>query len=58
MLAAHGDRPGSELGQAVDAIALEVERIAEGQRFVAKLLEVRTGREGVPAAQPRPVTPH
>ena len=45
-------RPDRELGssderlarieQAVDAIALEVERISEGQRFTTKLLSERT----------------
>jgi hypothetical protein len=43
---ASGDSPGSSLSdarlsrleQAVDAIALEVERISEGQRFTTKLL--------------------
>lgn len=29
--------------QAVDAIAIEVERISEGQRFTTKLLTERTG---------------
>jgi hypothetical protein len=31
------------LEQAVDAIAVEVERVGEGQRFVTKLLEDRAG---------------
>jgi hypothetical protein len=57
-LAARGDRHGSELGQAVDAIALEVERIAEGQRFVARLLEEGAARDVVPATRPRRGTPH
>jgi hypothetical protein len=34
-----------QLQQSVDAIAIEVERIAEAQRFSAKLL---AGREGAP----------
>jgi hypothetical protein len=29
--------------QAIDAIAVEVERIAEGQRFTTRLLSERTG---------------
>jgi hypothetical protein len=34
--------------QSIDAVALEVERIAEGQRFTTKLLSERTtDREGV-----------
>jgi len=35
--------------QAIDAIPVEVERIAEGQRFTSKLLASRgeTGRDGV-----------
>jgi hypothetical protein len=34
--------------QSVDAVALEVERIAEGQRFTTKLLSERTtDRDGV-----------
>jgi hypothetical protein len=31
--------------QAIDAIAVEVERISEGQRFTTKLLSERTGGE-------------
>lgn len=38
------------LEQAVDAIAVEVERISEGQRFVTKLLTDR--RADAPAIQP------
>ena len=34
--------------QSIDAVALEVERIAEGQRFTTKLLSERTAdRDGV-----------
>ena len=40
--------------QAIDAMAVEVERIAEGQRFVTKLLSDRgQERVGIPAAQSR-----
>ena len=39
--------------QAVEAIAIEVERISEGQRFAAKLL---AGREGAASAAPLPVS--
>ena len=38
--------------QAIDSIAVEVERISEGQRFTTKLLAER-----VPAPVPPPVTP-
>lgn len=34
----------ARIEQAVDAIALEVERISEGQRFTTKLLSERTNR--------------
>jgi hypothetical protein len=57
-LAARGNRDGAELGQAVDAIALEMERIAEGQRLVTRLLEQGTARDGVPAPPSRSATPH
>jgi hypothetical protein len=53
---------GSErLEQAVEAIAIEVERISEGQRFTTKLLAERrdatpeTGPHGAPG---RIITPH
>ena len=36
---------------AIDAMAVEVERIAEGQRFTTKLLSERSG-EGVPPRSP------
>ena len=40
--------------QAIDAMAVEVERIAEGQRFVTKLLSDRgQERAGIPASQSR-----
>ena len=40
--------------QAIDAMAGEVERIAEGQRFVSKLLSDRgQERVGIPASQSR-----
>ena len=34
--------------QAVDAVAIEVERISEGQRFTTKLLAERAGEVGTP----------
>lgn len=40
--------------QAIDAMAVEVERVAESQRFVAKLLSDRANeRASIPAAQSR-----
>jgi len=56
----HEDRM-ARLEQAVDAIALEVERISEGQRFTTKLLADRAAADRLPAApdeQRRHVTPH
>ena len=51
----------ARLEQAVEAIALEVERISEGQRFTTKLLSERAAGERLPVA-PTPeagrVTPH
>jgi uncharacterized coiled-coil protein SlyX len=53
---------GSErLEQALEAIALEVERISEGQRFTTKLLAER--RDAAPDIEPRRapgriITPH
>ena len=35
--------------QAIDSIALEVERIAEGQRFTTKLLSERSGTDKLSA---------
>jgi hypothetical protein len=49
------------LEQAVDVIALEMERVGEGQRFLAKVLAERAPDGLVPGrATPhdRPVTPH
>jgi hypothetical protein len=40
--------------QAIDAMAVEVERVAEAQRFMTKLLSDRAGeRVGIPASQSR-----
>jgi hypothetical protein len=38
--------------QAVDAIAIEVERVSEGQRFVTRLLSERAPAIGAPPAEP------
>ena len=49
------------LEQAVDAVALEVERVGEGQRFLAKVLTERAPDVLVPGRdtpRDRPVTPH
>ena len=40
-----------QLQQAVDDVAIEMERVAEGQRFATKLLAERAGER---PAQPRP----
>ena len=37
-----------QLQQSVDSVAVEVERISEGQRFTTKLLAGRQEAEGVP----------
>lgn len=49
------------LGNAVEAIAIEVERISEAQRFTTKLLAERTAADPArsrPAGPPRVITPH
>ena len=55
----------SRLEQAVDAMAIEVERITEGQRFMTRLLTERIAAEraprerpALPASDPRVITPH
>jgi len=42
----------AQMQQAIDAIAVEVERISEGQRFTTKLLAERTSAEVAPGAAP------
>lgn len=44
--------------QALDATAVEVERISEAQRFTTKLLVERTHQGPVENARARVVTPH
>lgn len=44
-----------QLGQSVESIALEVERIGEGQRFVTKVMSEGNRQIGIGAAQPIPV---
>jgi hypothetical protein len=60
--ALRGERRGREIApdhltDAVDAIALEVERISEAQRFTTKLLSERLESRGTSVA-PRSITPH
>ena len=43
---------------AVEATALEVERISEANRFMAKLLADRAGSGRPPTTPPRVITPH
>jgi hypothetical protein len=45
-----------QMGQAVESIAVEVERIGEGQRFLTRVMSDQSARQlGVGAAQPIPV---
>ena len=46
------DRRLERIEAAVESIALEVERISEGQRFTTKLLSERAGAPALGAAQP------
>ena len=56
--APEGDGRFDQLEQAVDAITLDVERMAEGQRFVSRLLAERAEREQeAGATQARAATP-
>jgi hypothetical protein len=51
-------RDDSKLQQAVEAIAIEVERLSEGQRFVTKILSTkRTERDELPVAPPSVAAP-
>jgi hypothetical protein len=43
---------------AVEATALEVERISEANRFMAKLLADRVGAVSLPSRPERVITPH
>ncbi len=53
------DQRLERIEQAVDAIAVEVERLAEGQRFAARLLSEGASRQEAPLAIGRePHTPH
>jgi hypothetical protein len=63
--AARPDRESTQrlerMEQAMDAIAIEIERVSEGQRFVTRLLSEQRGgaaiAAGQPAAEPVRVTP-
>jgi hypothetical protein len=63
---ANPERPDHRIDQlvvAVDAIALEVERMAEGQRFTARLLSERAAEQRAPVLpasrrEAGTVTPH
>ncbi|MGH7616074.1 MAG: hypothetical protein ACREPM_02480 [Gemmatimonadaceae bacterium] len=49
----------NRLDTAVDAVAVEVERISEAQRFTARVLAERSGQSLPPqSGRPGPVTPH
>ncbi len=55
----------ARMEQALDSIAIEIERVTEGQRFTAKLLAERVSAEGqgpssrsAPHGDPRRITPH
>ena len=49
------DRRLERIEHAIDAVAVEVERISEGQRFVTQLLSERTPeRAALPASHQRP----
>ena len=55
------DRRIDDLMASVEAVALEVERMAEGQRFTAKLLSERVERTSSPPSsrrEPGSITPH
>jgi hypothetical protein len=44
--------------QAVDAIAIEVERVSEGQRFTARVLAERSADQVSARTPPKVTTPH
>lgn len=51
---ASNDHRLERIEQAIDAMAVEVERVAESQRFMTKLLSDRAHeRVGIPASQSR-----
>ena len=48
----------SEVVSAMDVVSIEVERLAEAQRFTAKLLSDRESLPAPRSARPESVTPH
>jgi hypothetical protein len=48
----------SDLAPALDAIAMEVERIGEGQRFLTSILAEQQARRIAPPRAPESITPH
>lgn len=44
--------------RAIDATALEVERVSEASRYLVKLLSNRSERPSLPARAERVITPH
>lgn len=46
------DQRLARIEQAVDAIAVEIERISEGQRFTTRLLSDRAQSQPLPATKP------
>ena len=51
-----GAREGGNF--ALDAIAEEVERIGEGQRFLTRIMSEQANRAGLPQRAPGVTTPH
>ena len=51
-----GPMDDATIAQALDAIAVEVERIGEGQRFLTRVLAERERRTGGPSTSPVPGT--
>jgi hypothetical protein len=51
-----GARDGSST--AIDAIAEEVERIGEGQRFLTRIMSEQASRASLPSRAPGSTTPH
>jgi hypothetical protein len=51
-----GARDGSST--ALDAIAEEVERIGEGQRFITRIMSEQASRASLPPRAPGSTTPH
>jgi hypothetical protein len=45
-------------GLALDAIAEEVERIGEGQRFLTRVMSEQANRASLPSRAPGSITPH